>query len=379
MRKTTLVLLGNYPPDQQWSMRFCADLLREAAIAKDWEVHDWQPPVLFGRWGNPHRGLGKINAYIDKYLVAPRRLAQVIKRHPETVFHLADHANAPYLQVLPPVRTLMTCHDAIALRRARGDFSGNPPSRLFRQQQAYIRRGMQQIQSVVYDSELTKLDYIELFQKQVWQKGSVIHLPLPQQLPQAKDIRSPTVRQNEPFILHHSSNSFYKNRPFVGDIFIHIAKTFPHLQMVFSGNSLPSTMRADLQKAGLMPRVHDLGHVENTTLAALYQQAAAVLFPSLIEGYGWPPLEAVSVGAVVIASPTGVLPELLDPPTIRYAAPDDLSGWVQHLKTILTHPDEAARMRATARATPLPTRTSFAEAMHAQWQALLPTASPHAS
>ena len=43
----------------------------------------------------------------------------------------------------------------------------------------------------------------------------------------------------------------------------------------------------------------------------LYENAAFLIFPSHIEGFGWPPLEAASIGCPVITSKTGAIHELL--------------------------------------------------------------------
>ena len=47
------------------------------------------------------------------------------------------------------------------------------------------------------------------------------------------------------------------------------------------------------------------------TLQTLYQHAELLVFPSYIEGFGWPPLEAASIGCPVISSKTGAIDDLL--------------------------------------------------------------------
>ena len=54
-----------------------------------------------------------------------------------------------------------------------------------------------------------------------------------------------------------------------------------------------------------------INHVSDETLKELYLNAEFLLFPSLIEGFGWPPLEAVSNGCTVITSQTGAIHDLL--------------------------------------------------------------------
>jgi len=58
-------------------------------------------------------------------------------------------------------------------------------------------------------------------------------------------------------------------------------------------------------------QVKRLGRVSDGELKALYQGARAYVFPSLHEGFGIPPLEAMSLGVPVLAAPRAALPEIL--------------------------------------------------------------------
>jgi glycosyltransferase involved in cell wall biosynthesis len=60
----------------------------------------------------------------------------------------------------------------------------------------------------------------------------------------------------------------------------------------------------------LPPRVRHLGHLPQEKLPALYRAADAIVFPSLYEGFGSPPLEAMACGCPVAASNTSCLPEI---------------------------------------------------------------------
>src|SRR5260370_38748105 len=63
-----------------------------------------------------------------------------------------------------------------------------------------------------------------------------------------------------------------------------------------------------IRSLGLANRVHWLGLVERTQMPQLMAGAAVLLYPSFYEGFGLPPLEAMAVGAPVIASKTPPLP-----------------------------------------------------------------------
>lgn len=84
------------------------------------------------------------------------------------------------------------------------------------------------------------------------------------------------------------------------------------LQLVLTGQDygrLPA-LRTRAQKLAVGERVHHLGHVTAETLATLYRRAEAMVFPSVYEGFGAPPLEAMACGCPVACSDAASLPEV---------------------------------------------------------------------
>jgi glycosyltransferase involved in cell wall biosynthesis len=88
-----------------------------------------------------------------------------------------------------------------------------------------------------------------------------------------------------------------------------LGKTYP---LVFAGGSgwLMENFEKKLDELHLRQDVIFLGYVENETLQWLYKNCFAFLYPSLFEGFGMPVLEAMSLGAPVIASKVTSLPEI---------------------------------------------------------------------
>jgi glycosyltransferase involved in cell wall biosynthesis len=101
----------------------------------------------------------------------------------------------------------------------------------------------------------------------------------------------------------------------------------------------------------LRDRIVFLPFVEEADMAQLYQQAVAVLYPTLYEGFGFPALEAQAVGTPVLFSPLGSLSELVGP-AAEILPSDDLMAWVQACRRLLSQrgesqtPNEAARQWA---------------------------------
>ncbi len=87
-----------------------------------------------------------------------------------------------------------------------------------------------------------------------------------------------------------------------------------------------------------------LGRLSDEALVSLYRQATALLFPSLTEGFGIPPLEAMQLGCPVVASDGGAIPEVCADAAL-YVSPLDMDGWVQAMERVATD----ARLRQELR------------------------------
>ena len=86
-------------------------------------------------------------------------------------------------------------------------------------------------------------------------------------------------------------------------------------------------LNAAASQCGIADLVHDLGFVGNGEMTYLYQNAEALVFPSLYEGFGYPILEAMRLGCPVITSTAGSLPEVAGTAAIYFdpSSPTDLS------------------------------------------------------
>jgi glycosyltransferase involved in cell wall biosynthesis len=105
------------------------------------------------------------------------------------------------------------------------------------------------------------------------------------------------------FLLYPARGWPHKNHAKLFEAFALLRAEEPSLRLVLTGGALDGLGPAP---AGVEVR----GLVERSELLELYRTAAAVVFPSLYEGFGLPPLEAMASGCPVAASNAGALPEI---------------------------------------------------------------------
>lgn len=84
------------------------------------------------------------------------------------------------------------------------------------------------------------------------------------------------------------------------------------------------------------PDIINYGYVNDKKLKCAYEKASVFLFPSRYEGFGIPPLEAMSCGTPVIASNTSSLPEILGDAAM-FADPDNHMKIAEHISEIVSN------------------------------------------
>src|SRR5205823_2212382 len=112
---------------------------------------------------------------------------------------------------------------------------------------------------------------------------------------------TPNGRAREPFLLYPANWWPHKNHERLLEAFAAVRRERPEVRLVLTGSDHPG---------GLPQGVSSLGRVSDERLADLYRSAAALVFPSLYEGFGLPPLEALACGCPVAVSRAGALPEV---------------------------------------------------------------------
>ena len=112
----------------------------------------------------------------------------------------------------------------------------------------------------------------------------------------------PGTEHREPFLLYPARLWAHKNHMRLLEAFAVVRRGRPDLRLVLTGGGL--------EKLPVPDGVEVLGNVSSEALAQLYRRASCLVFPSLYEGFGLPPLEAMASGCPVAASNAAALPEI---------------------------------------------------------------------
>ena len=224
------------------------------------------------------------------------------------------HAPHYVLPLLTPCRSVVTIHDCIHLM-----FPQHLPNRLaYGYARASFWVATHRSSRILTVSEASKRDILRFFQVPS-DKVTVI--------PNAIDERFGVVPTDEEvvrvreryqlsdrFVLYAGNVKPHKNlEQLIDAVFILRQEGFRNLKLLIIGSEISkyATLRRAVHRYHLHKHVRFLGFVPTETLAVLYRLADAFAFPSVYEGFGLPPLEAMASGTPVLTSNVSSLPEVV--------------------------------------------------------------------
>jgi glycosyltransferase involved in cell wall biosynthesis len=165
----------------------------------------------------------------------------------------------------------------------------------------------------------------------------------------------PPGQGREDFVLAVSDLYIQKNLLRLLDAFAVVRREFPHISLRVAGGALDADYARDLHrtvaKRDLDGHVRFLGHVPAHELADLYRRCVLFVFPSLVETFGNPLVEAMACGAPIVSSDATAMPEVLGDAALFFD-PRDTPAMAECIATVLRDTDLRCRLgtRAEARA-----------------------------
>lgn len=149
-----------------------------------------------------------------------------------------------------------------------------------------------------------------------------------------------------PRILYVGRRDPYKNVDGLVRAFARVRERMPEARLIIVGSPDPRYQEAEqvTRQLGLEDAVCFTGFADDAELERLYASASVFAFPSLYEGFGLPPLEAMRHGVPVVASDRTCLPEVLGD-AAHFADPENADAFADAMLRVLEDPPLAATLR----------------------------------
>jgi len=264
---------------------------------------------------------------------------------------------SPYVSGIPRngfPKMVTTCHDLVFLR-----FPGHRGRKL---SQYYLQRhqiAAQNCQKIIAPSLATKKD-LQKFLRVPAQKISVIYEAAEEKFKIIKDKR--TMAKIIGRYLPHSFNPTEKYILSVGTLeprknltkLVEAYSILPHqlqrqYQLILVGGQgwNNEQLKKTIINLNLKEKVILPGFVKDEDLPYIYNGASVFIYPSLYEGFGLPPLEAMACGVPVISSNLSSLPEVIGRAGIL-VDPQDEIAIAQAIKRLILHPKLAKKIAKQA-------------------------------
>jgi glycosyltransferase involved in cell wall biosynthesis len=259
------------------------------------------------------------------------RLPKIIDSHKLDLIHF-PHWNVPLFLKTP---FIVTIHDLILIEEPHSAKATTRHPLLYAMKyrvfKSVLKHALLASKKIIAVSNYTKDSILRHYPKVDTKKVQVVYegittLPSP---PNPPNLSTPSI----PYLLYVGNAYPHKNLETLIQAFSRFHKDHPDVQLVLAGGDdvfykrLKDTY-AERDFVVFITRPSD------TELSELYRSAALYVFPSRSEGFGLPPLEAMSYGVPVIAANTSSLPEILGEAAL-YFEPDDTEKLAKLMDQVL--------------------------------------------
>jgi glycosyltransferase involved in cell wall biosynthesis len=316
--------------------------------------------TLLKPFPEPIRGLESVSARVRQVKLpggrllpgvmtaGPIAIAAIARRHHLDLVH-DPIGIGPFLpRSAGRIRRVVTIHDAIPF--VHPETQPWLTNALFRR---YLPVTLRFVDRVITDSSAARSD-LERFFPAVRGRVEVIHLGVnPSFRPRPEPEIETVLRRyglRPPYLLTVGALQPRKNIERVIDAFAQLRSNgLPHQLAVVGAKAWKTT--ATFQRAAALGDPNALvltGYVDDADLPALYSGADCFVFPSLYEGFGLPPLEAMACGTPVVASRASSLPEVIGEAGLL-VPPTEVTAIAGAIGRVLAEPAYAAMLRERGR------------------------------
>jgi len=199
-----------------------------------------------------------------------------------------------------PLPTVLTVHDMIPEL-----FQSEHPR--IRESLPRKRAAIERADAIICVSRNTKADLLRLLEVP---EEKVHVIPLASEVDRSLVNGAPPLA-TPPYLLFVGGRGGYKNFSGLLQALEQVVGERPELGLAVVGPPFDEAETAELEARGLGGRVTLASDLDDVRLATLYAHAEALVYPSLYEGFGIPPLEAMACGTAVIAGNRSSVPEVV--------------------------------------------------------------------
>lgn len=289
-------------------------------------------------WQLPH---AQKNVKIIETTISPFSLSQQwhipkrLKQENADVYH-SPYYLMPYLTGLP---TAVTIHDLIPQL-----FPDYFPAKTRRLSSLFKRLAISRATAIVTDSQATRQDVLTKY-KLPPTKVTAVPLAadnrfIPQSQTEIKRVRQ-KFNLSEAYILYLGINKPHKNITMLVEAYIQLAeqrKTVPQLVIAGAWDGRYPEAKELAQQSNVNHLIHFPGPIPDKDLPALYSGALFFVFPSLYEGFGLPPIEAMACGTAVVCANSASLVEVAGEAALTFD-PNHKQALVSHMRQFLDDAD----------------------------------------
>lgn len=284
------------------------------------------------------------NSYAVSRAFQQNRFSEFTRKTPHDVYHepnfLAYRFDGP---------SIITVHDLSWIR-----YPEMHPIARVRAMDKYFKPGLDRASLILTDSEFVKRELIDVFNVKPERIRPVLlgveALFHPQSADETRSVLDANGLLHGQYLLAVGTLEPRKNLGVALQAFMRLnpqlRKRFPLVLVGMKGwhTSALEQQIAPLVAAG---EIRQLGYLAREDLAKVIAGATTLIYPSIYEGFGLPPLEAMACGVPVITSNVSSIPEVVGDTGVMIA-PDDVDGLVEAMKTMLTAPELRADMARKA-------------------------------
>ncbi len=232
-------------------------------------------------------------------------LGRKVRRVDLDVFH-APHYVVPFFLNVPLV---VTIHDLIHLI-----FPKSPLHVAYARKQ--IAYAVAHAKKIITPSDFSRRELLRFFPESAGKTHPILH-GIEAFFSPGRDEADSAISRDlylpDSFIFYVGNHKPHKNLSQLIPVCRELFNEFPDLTLCLTGNREDEKGRVwqTARRLGVEQRIRFLGTLNNVTLRACYRLARVFVFPSLYEGFGFPPLEAMACGTPVVAFRAASLPEVV--------------------------------------------------------------------